>query len=97
MRKQSQVNGIDQIFNKIIGEKFPKLEKDLLQQTEEERTLSRQGQKKGPLTILYLRQYLHRTKRTKRKREGKSHMKENQGFSMKSLRVREPKAMLSKI
>lgn len=27
MRKQSQVNGIDQIFNKIIGENFPNYKK----------------------------------------------------------------------
>lgn len=50
MRKQSQVNDTDQIFNNIIGEKFPKLQKDLLQQTKEG-TPSRQGQKKGTLII----------------------------------------------
>lgn len=28
MRKQSQINGKDQVFSKIIVEKFPKLQKD---------------------------------------------------------------------
>jgi hypothetical protein len=44
--EESQVHSIEQIFNKITEENFPKLRKDMPNQIQETyRTLSRQGQK----------------------------------------------------
>lgn len=46
-REESQVNGIDQIFNWIIDSNVPKLRKDMsIQIQEAQRTLDRQEKKK---------------------------------------------------
>ena len=46
--EESQVNGLDQIFNKIIEETFPKLRKNIPIQTQKaQKTLNRQDQKRN--------------------------------------------------
>ena len=46
--EESQVYGLDQIFNKIIEENFPKLRKNIPIQTQTaQRTLNRQDQKRN--------------------------------------------------
>ena len=47
-KEESQDNGIDQIFNRIVEENFPKLRKDIpIQIKAAHRTPSRQNQKRN--------------------------------------------------
>jgi hypothetical protein len=61
--EEIQTKGIGNIFNRIIAEKFPNLEKERVTQVQEAyRTLTHQDQKRNTPRYIIIKHSTHRTK-----------------------------------